>query len=128
MRARLLKEGPRGALPVPTIRQGVDAATVVPAKGLRRDDLGRLAAGAAADLVSVDVSGLLSGSGVLPPEPLNLLLYANGRHVRTVMIAGRVQVENFRLTFADEATLMARAGAVQKRLWARLDQEGWFKA
>lgn len=128
MRARLLKEGPRGALPVPTIRQGVDAATLVPAKGLRRDDLGRLAAGAAADLVSVDVSGLLSGSGVLPPEPLNLLLYANGRHVRTVMIAGRVQVENFRLTFADEATLMARAGAVQKRLWARLDQEGWFKA
>lgn len=128
MRARLLKDGPRGALPMPTIRQAVDAATLVPARGLRRDDLGRIAPGAAADLVSVDVTGLLSGTGVLPPEPLNLLLYANGRHVRTVMIAGRLLVEDFRLTFADEARLMARAGVVQKRLWAQLEKEGWFKA
>jgi cytosine/adenosine deaminase-related metal-dependent hydrolase len=128
MRTRLLKEGPRGALPLPTIRQAVDAATLVPARGLRRDDLGRIAQGAAADLVSVDVTGLLSGTGVLPPEPLNLLLYANGRHVRTVMIAGRLLVENFRLTFADEAQLMAHAGVVQKRLWAQLEKEGWFKA
>lgn len=128
MRARLLKDGPRGALPVPTIRQAVDAATSVPAKGLRRDDLGRIAAGGAADLVSIDVTGLLSGTGTLPPEPLNLLLYANGRHVRTVMIAGRVLVENFQLTFAQEAALMSRAGTVQKRLWAQLDKEGWFKA
>jgi cytosine/adenosine deaminase-related metal-dependent hydrolase len=128
MRARLLKEGPRGALPLPTIRQAVDAATLVPARGLRRDDLGRIAQGAAADLVSVDVTGLLSGTGELPPEPLNLLLYANGRHVRTVMIAGRLLVENFRLTFAEEARLMAGAGVVQKRLWAQLEKEGWFKA
>jgi len=44
------------------------------------------------------------------------------------MIAGRLLVENFRLTFADEARLMARAGVVQKRLWAQLEKEGWFKA
>jgi hypothetical protein len=44
------------------------------------------------------------------------------------MIAGRVLVENFQLTFAQEGTLLSQAGAVQKRLWAHLDKEGWFKA
>ena len=112
----------------PTIRGAVDAATVVPARALQRDDLGRIAPAAQADLVSIDVSGPLVGSGALPPEPLNNLLYANGRMVRTVMTAGRLQVRDGVFVAADAERLLADGGAVARNLWSRLADEGWFRA
>jgi len=114
------------ATTAPTIRGAVDAATLVPARGLGRDDLGIIAAGAQADLVSIDVSGLLVGSGALPPEPLNNLLYANGCMVRCVMTAGRVQVRDGAFIADDTQRLLAEGGAVARTLWARLEDEGWF--
>lgn len=112
----------------PTIRGAVDAATVVPARALQRDDLGRIAPAAQADLTAIDVSGPLVGSGALPPEPLNNLLYANGRMVRTVMTAGRLQVRDGVFVAADAQQLLAEGGAVTRNLWARLADEGWFTA
>ncbi|MDP5052763.1 MAG: amidohydrolase, partial [Congregibacter sp.] len=67
----------------PTVWNAIEGATRIPAKGLRRDDLGAIKAGARADMISIEVSGMLNGTGALPPEPLNNLLYANGRMVRT---------------------------------------------
>ena len=121
-----------GSAAQPTVRPGiwdaVDGATRVAARGLRRDDLGVLRPGARADLVSIDVSGLLVGAGALPPEPLNNLLYANGRMVRTVMTEGRLQVANGEFIAADVAPLLAAGGEVVSGLWQRLADEGWFLA
>jgi cytosine/adenosine deaminase-related metal-dependent hydrolase len=110
----------------PTIADAVDAATRVPAHALRRDDLGVLREGARADLVSVDVSGLLVGGGALPPEPLNHLLYANGKMVRNVFVDGRTLVRDGQFVAANEQKLLADGGAVVEKLWSTLRREGWL--
>jgi len=110
----------------PTVWHAVDAATRIPARGLRRDDLGIIKPGARADMISVDVTGMLVGSGALPPEPLNNLLYANGRMVRTAMTDGHLQVHDFAFVADDEAQVLAEGGAVVQKVWAQLAEEGWF--
>ena len=110
----------------PTVADALRSATLIPAQALRRPDLGRLRPGAEADLVSIDISSLLVGTGALPPEPLNLLLYGHGLSVRHVMTHGYVQVFHGRFVADDEAVVAARGGAVVRRLWATLEREGWF--
>jgi 5-methylthioadenosine/S-adenosylhomocysteine deaminase len=122
----------RAASPVPlqrpTMAMAIEAATLGAARGLGRDDLGRIAPGARADLCAIDVSGLLVGSGALPPEPLTNLLYANGLAVRHVMTDGRWQLFDGELVVDDATGLSARAGAVVTRLWDQLRAERWFGA
>jgi cytosine/adenosine deaminase-related metal-dependent hydrolase len=125
-RARMLQAGGAKDLKLPTVWSAVEAATVKPADGLRRKDLGRIAAGARADLVSVDVSGFLVGVGAKPAEPLNNLLYANGKSVRDVLVDGAFKVADGALV-ADDATDVSRKGAaVVQALWKRLADEKWF--
>ena len=116
--------------PVPLHRPGsadaVAAATTGPADGLGRPDLGRIRAGARADLVAVDVSGPLVGSATAPPEPLHNLLYANGLSVRLTMTAGRLQVYLGEIVVDDLVKLRSRAGVVHEGIWRRLGDEGWF--
>ncbi len=112
----------------PTVWNAVDGATRIPARGLRRDDLGVIKPGAKADLTSVDVSGMLVGAGALPPEPLNNLLYANGRMVRTTMTEGRLQVHDFQFVADDEAEVLRAGGEVVPKVWAQLEDENWFTA
>lgn len=110
----------------PTIWDAVDSATRIAANGLRRPDLGRLAVGAKADITTIDVSGLISGSGAVGPEPLYNLLYANGMMVRHVMTQGRIQVFDGRLVIGDETQILADGGRVVKKMWAQLEKDGWF--
>ncbi len=110
----------------PTVTDMIAAATINPANGLGRPDLGRIAVGAKADLTSIDLSGFLTGPGFAPPEPLNNLLYANGLSVRNVMTGGRLQVRDGRLVVDDEAQVIARGGAVVQKIWRQLLDEGWF--
>ncbi|GAB5414967.1 MAG: amidohydrolase [Congregibacter sp.] len=110
----------------PTIWDAVESATRVPAKGLRRDDLGVIKAGARADLISVDVSGLLVGAGSLPPEPLNNLLYANGRMVRTVMTDGALQVLDGQFIAGPVDAIVSDGAQVVSKIWSQLDDESWF--
>jgi len=112
----------------PDIWAAVEGATRVPADALKRKDLGRIAAGARADLVSIDVSGFLAGSGALPPEPLNNLLYCNGMMVRHVMTDGRIQIYDGRLACDDEAKVTAEGGRVVNAIWAQLKKDMWFDA
>jgi cytosine/adenosine deaminase-related metal-dependent hydrolase len=127
-RYQLLQEhAPQLAARRPTIMDGLDAATRIPARALRRDDLGVIRAGARADLVSIDVSGLLVGGGALPPEPLNHLLYANGRMVRTVMTDGQLQVQGGRFIAGDVDRILQQGGLVAGKIWDRLTAEGWFE-
>jgi 5-methylthioadenosine/S-adenosylhomocysteine deaminase len=110
----------------PTVWNAIEGATRVPAKGLRRTDLGVIREGARADMISVDVCGMLNGTGVLPPEPLNNLLYANGRMVQTVMTDGRLQVHDGRFVADDPQRILEAGGEVAQKIWRQLDQEDWF--
>ncbi len=110
----------------PTVTDMIASATLNPANGLGRRDLGRIEVGAKADLTSIDLSGFLTGPGFAPPQPLNNLLYANGLSVRTVMTAGVVQISDGRLVVDDQARVAARGGAVVKKIWRQLQQEGWL--
>jgi len=125
-REALLRRSSPVPLERPSIWTAVAGATLVPAIGLRRPDLGRIRAGARADLTMIDVSGLLVGAGALPPEPLHHLLYANGTAVRHVMTEGRLQVFEGALVSGDAPVLEAGGRAVQK-VWQQLGREGWFK-
>ena len=111
----------------PSIQRAVEAATIDAARGLGREDIGRIAVGAKADLVSIDVSGLLAGTGALPPEPLYHLLYANGLMVRHVLIDGTFKLFDGVLRVDEEAKLLAAGGAVVRQIWAQLESEGFFK-
>jgi len=123
----LLRRSSPVPLQRPSIQRAVEAATVDAARGLGRDDIGRIAVGAKADLVSIDVSGLLVGTGALPPEPLYHLLYANGLMVRHVLIGGAFKVFDGVLRVDDETALLARGGEVVRKIWAQLEDEGFFK-
>lgn len=117
-----------GSSKVPMVLPGplhaVNAATRDAARGLGRDDLGEIRAGAKADFCTLDVSGFLVGCGHTPPEPLNHLLYANGLAVRNVATDGVFQVWNGRLVVDDERRVIRDGGAVMKRLWETLASEG----
>lgn len=127
-RARHGQIGKTSPVPVkrPTVTDMIQSATLNPANGLGRQDLGRIAVGAKADLTSIDLSGFLTGPGFAPPEPLNNLLYANGLSVRNVMTGGRIQLRDGRLLVDDEAAVITRGGAVVQKIWRQLMQEGWF--
>jgi cytosine/adenosine deaminase-related metal-dependent hydrolase len=125
-RYHLLKDNSDVPLKEPTIAEAVRGATLYPANALGRNDLGRIEAGALADLIAIDVSGFLVGAGTLPPEPLHNLLYASGRYVRHVMTGGIVQVRDGILEIADSRNVMQRGAKAVEKIWAALDSEGYF--
>jgi cytosine/adenosine deaminase-related metal-dependent hydrolase len=110
----------------PTIWAAIDGATRVAADGLKRPDLGRIVAGAKADLTTIDVSGPLVGTGALPPEPLNNLLYAHGLSVRHVMTDGLFQVADGELVVDDPDKVGAAGGRAVQKVWDKLAEEDWF--
>ena len=110
----------------PTIWTALRNATQVPAAALKRKDIGRITEGAKADLVSIDVSGLLVGGGALPPEPLNNLLYANGMMVRHVMTDGRIQIYDGHLVADEEQRVIQEGGQVMAAIYDELRNEDWF--
>lgn len=90
------------------------AATVGGAKALMRDDLGRLAPGAKADIVVVD----LHHPDMMPArDPLrSLIFHAADRAVRDVYIAGRQIVVEGRVTTLDHKAAGERLTEAQKRM------------
>ncbi|MDG2321340.1 MAG: amidohydrolase family protein [Rhodospirillaceae bacterium] len=114
------------AVKKPTIWTALRNATQVPAAALKRDDIGRITLGTKADLVSIDISGLLVGGGTLPPEPLNNLLYANGMMVRHVMTDGRLQIFDGHLVADNEDRVTDEGGQVMASIYDQLHSEKWF--
>lgn len=110
----------------PSMWDAIRGATVVAADGLRRNDLGRIAPGAKADLVGIEVSGPLVGVGTLPPEPLNNLLYAHGLSTRLVMTDGNIQVFDGQFVADNFARVAREGGEAVRAIWEQLDSEGWF--
>jgi 5-methylthioadenosine/S-adenosylhomocysteine deaminase len=90
------------------------AATVAGAKAMLRDDLGRLAVGARADLVLVD----LHHPDMVPPrDPLrSLMFHAADRAVKDVYVAGRKVVADGEVTTLDHRGAGARLIKAQARM------------
>ncbi|MGG5819014.1 8-oxoguanine deaminase [Falsiroseomonas sp. HW251] len=95
-----------------TARQALEIATLGGARVLGRDDIGAIAPGMAADLVTFDVNGLdQAGAGA---DPVAALVFCTPGRVALSVIAGRVVVREGRLTTLDE-----RAHAALHRQAAR---------
>lgn len=69
-----------------------DAATLGGAKALGRDDLGRLAPGARADITVIGLDDPAMGQVIDPIQ--TLMLNGSGRDVRTVVIDGRILMQD----------------------------------
>src|SRR6516225_8976064 len=98
-----------------------EAATLGGARSLGRDDLGRLAPGAKADIVIID----LSGRGTLRMGPVrdpvkSLVECGIGDDVDTVIVDGIVRVEGGGIMGVHFGALRARTQAAGERIWA-----GW---
>jgi cytosine/adenosine deaminase-related metal-dependent hydrolase len=105
-----------------TAREIFDAATLGGARSLLRTDLGRLAAGAKADIVLVDLdqSHLAPVAAV---DPIKALVYcARGRDVDTVIVDGQIRVQGGDLLNVDVAPLFAAAEEFNNRLRASVAQ------
>jgi cytosine/adenosine deaminase-related metal-dependent hydrolase len=96
-----------------TAKDVFNAATLGGAKALGRDDLGRLAPGAKADIVIVDLAGSHVG---LVDDPIKTLVYfASERDIETVIVDGKVVVEGGRIPGVDEEALTRKANEVNQR-------------
>jgi 5-methylthioadenosine/S-adenosylhomocysteine deaminase len=103
-----------------TARDVFNAATIDGARALGRDDLGRLAPGAKADIVIVDLSPYHIGP---VDDPIKTLVHtANSDDIQTVIVDGKVVVENGKVPGIDEPTLIQQAA--EAHIW----QKGRFVA
>ena len=101
------------------------AATVGGAKALMREDLGRLAPGAKADLVLVD----LHCTDMRPVrDPLrSLVFHAADRAVRDVYIDGRLVVSQGKVLTLDAAGAADRLADAQQRMMALVPERDYLK-
>ena len=87
-----------------------NAATLNGAKALGRDDLGRLAPGARADIIVIDLDDLRVGPY---EDPLRTLVVSCvGNNVRHTIIGGEVRMKDWKLVGVDEKKLMREAQTV----------------
>ncbi len=100
-----------------------NAATVWGARALGRDDLGRLAPGAKADVVIIDLRTTRYGP---VRDPVTALVeYGSGADVDTVLVNGEVVIDQGRSTRIDEAELYSHADAAAKRAWDNWPKRDW---
>ena len=100
-----------------------DAATLGGARALGRDDLGRLAAGAKADLVLWKAR-----SWRMTPlrDPVKNIVYnASDEDVDRVYVNGRLLVDGGRVLAADEEATLAALQAAGERMWPRMTKGDW---
>jgi cytosine/adenosine deaminase-related metal-dependent hydrolase len=94
----------------------VDAATLGGARALGREDLGRLAPGAQADVVVFDLAGHHLGPLFDPLK--NLMLAGRGSDCRASYIAGRCVMEDFAVSSVDASALQRDAEGQYAKLMA----------
>src|SRR5258705_3099055 len=106
-----------------TAAHAFDAATLGGARALLRDDLGRIAPGAQADL------GLWKApSRRVPPlrDPIKNIVYnASDEDVASVYVNGRLVVDGGRVLAADERAILAALQAGGDRMWPRMAKSDW---
>ena len=103
----------------------VGAATRDSAAALNRPDLGRIAAGARADLVVVD----MGGAHLAPvSDPIKTLVWhATAADVAAVFVDGTMVVENGKHLLVDEAAIVEAGAAAVRKVWAVGLERGYVK-
>jgi cytosine/adenosine deaminase-related metal-dependent hydrolase len=100
-----------------------DAATLGGARALMRDDLGRIAPGAKADLVLWKAA-----SWRMTPlrDPVKNIVYnATDEDVDRVYVNGRLVVEGGRVLAADQDAILRALQAGGDRMWPRMTKHDW---
>jgi 5-methylthioadenosine/S-adenosylhomocysteine deaminase len=121
--ASILAKVTDGNYQVGQARDVFNAATLGGCRFLRRDDLGRLAPGAKADILVIDLEHL--GAGVYL-DPIKALVDAGtGRDVRTVIVDGQVLVQDGRLARVDEEEVFAKAREATRHYWGNVSSWRW---
>ena len=113
---RVVEAGPTAA----RAEDYYDAATLGGARALRRDDLGRLAPGAKADITVFDLTAPHLGQVIDPIQ--TMMLAGRGRHFSTVIIDGRFVMQDGVIAGTDPAADAARAQAQFDRLVGKYPQ------
>ncbi|HET8631406.1 MAG TPA: chlorohydrolase family protein [Thermomicrobiales bacterium] len=99
------------------------AATLGGAHAIGRDDLGRIAPGAQADLLFFDAESLFM---VPLRDPVKNIVYsAQAEDLRDVMVNGRIVMRDGRVLGADERELNRRLQAAGERMWPRMHEGDW---
>jgi cytosine/adenosine deaminase-related metal-dependent hydrolase len=101
-------------------REIFDSATIRGAKALGRSDLGKLAPGAAADIVIIDMTTL---NNVPCRDPIRNLVNSTQRSdVRLVMVDGEIIIEDGVNLKVDEAKLAREVQEASEELWKRIPE------
>jgi cytosine/adenosine deaminase-related metal-dependent hydrolase len=100
-----------------------DAATLGGARALSRNDLGRIAPGAKADLVLWKASSW--GMTPLRDPVKNIVYNATAEDIDRVYVDGRLVVRDGRVLGADETAILAALQAGGDRMWPRMGEFDW---
>jgi cytosine/adenosine deaminase-related metal-dependent hydrolase len=95
-------------------REALEIATLGGAKVLNRDDIGALAPGMAADIVTVPLDGIATAGAL--HDPLAALLFCQIPRIRHSIVDGRVVVRDGELTTLELPRLVARHNALAREL------------
>ncbi len=95
-------------------REALEIATLGGAKVLNRDDIGALAPGMAADLVSFPLDGIATAGAL--HDPLAALLFCQVPRVRHSIVDGRFVVRDGELVTVDLPVLVERHNALAAQL------------
>jgi cytosine/adenosine deaminase-related metal-dependent hydrolase len=90
-----------------------DAATINGAKALKRNDIGKLATGAKADIIAVDLNDITVGPHEDPIR--TMVISCTGNNVSHTIINGKMLMKDKKLIGIDEDALMKKAQAVYER-------------
>ncbi len=108
---------------VATARDLFNTATLGGATALGRDDLGRIAPGAKADLLIFD--GETLNMAPLRDPVKNLVYYAEMEDLNTVIIDGHTVVEEGRVLAADEQEITRRLQEAGEHMWPQIAESDW---
>jgi cytosine/adenosine deaminase-related metal-dependent hydrolase len=115
-----------GSFRVGTAREVFDAATLGGAQALGRGDLGRLAPGALADIVIVDLRGVHFGA---VHDPIRSLVeYGAGSDIDTVIVDGRTLISGGAAVALDETRLVREVQESGERTWDGVAEWRWNHA
>ncbi|WP_210496555.1 amidohydrolase family protein [Microvirga antarctica] len=106
-----------------TAREAFDAATLNAARMLHRDDIGRIAKGAKADLLLWNLRGFSMNPC---RDPLKNLVYsAEAADLRHVMVDGRWLMRDHALLTVDEAGVTRGLAETAERVWSAIGPGDW---
>jgi cytosine/adenosine deaminase-related metal-dependent hydrolase len=104
-------------------RDVFNSATLGGCRFIQRPDLGRLAPGAKADILIIDLEHLASAPY---HDPIKALIdYGDSRDIKTVIVDGKTLVDEGRAVLVDEAEVYAKAQEAVRQAWRAIPTWHW---